>query len=188
MKRRLMGCVSVALVTIAVSACVLADPPATLPIVAEGPPSIEADVVPSTLNVLTQWPTSGGFVIPVYLIDPTKTIQWLAYTDYSAVPMASLPTAAVKSVGPNDGAAVRVVHAVVTEPVGPGCHTVEVIIAYSFTGFTPDPPSAIVSWFFAPSGDPDDCSPYEAGALADATFPGTASEAGVDVTVQDGAN
>jgi hypothetical protein len=175
MKRRLVAfALGTGLVGVAIGACVLADPPATLPVVAESPPAILAGVTPPP-GFLATWP--DRFYIPVSVLDPAQPLKWLAYEDYNpftsggtALPLDKAPVT-VSSEG--DGGVRTIVIAVLGPPTGPGCHTIEVVVASAFDDFVAtDPPGGVVvGWTYTRSGSPGDCMPFDAGAFADGTFP-----------------
>jgi hypothetical protein len=148
------------------SACVLADPPPTLPLVAELPPTITDSVVPSE-GLLLRWPAGDRFEIPVSLLDPSIKVHWIALVDG-----AFQRTGDNSQDSPND-AGVSTLNVTVSAPTGPGCHTVSIVVAYDFaTGSTvPDSQGGdSAEWYYNPNGT---CSGYDAGALNDASFPDT---------------
>ncbi len=168
----------------ALAACVLLDPPATLPIVQESPPYILSGVEPPE-GVLVRWPTE--FVIPIYVLDSAQSVQWLAFEDYN--PLATGPSGEPVfdkpyPVPPGDGGVELARITSLPAPTGPGCHTVAIVIADGFAGWTPVASSgAIVQWLYVPSGNPGECAAYDAGWLVDATFP---SDAKSDANSSDG--
>lgn len=176
---RLLGA---AAAVVAIDACVLADPAPTLPLVAQGPIVILNSVTPPQ-GILTEWPTR--FVVPLYVEDPSKSVQWLAFEDYTTDvtdPLFSPPV----TVNPQDGGVQFISASSIPRPGGPGCHTLEVVIAYSFSVFAPTDPStaAIAKWFYESPDSPGGCAAYDAGDLTDATFPDAALP---DATLADGA-
>ena len=155
----------------ACSGCVLADPAPTLPLVPDEPPVILVDSAIPSSQSFSVWPKT--FVVPVSLVDPSKPLLWNAYEDYSFV--NTVPTSS-GSILAGDGAAVRTIYIpTLPEPLGPGCHTVEVIVAYGFggpVGATPVAPGgAIVRWTFNRSAGLGDCTAIDAGYLEDGSFP-----------------
>jgi hypothetical protein len=179
MGRVVLGVGLALVVAMGAGSCIVADPAPTLPVVPTEPPNIELGSVVPVPGIITEWPDlSTGFEIPVYVTDSSQTLQWLAYLDYDPVfPSPTVPPVQVPSA---DGNAVRVVHAVIGEPIGSGCHTVEVVIASAFEFATPaSPGGAVVTWTYVPSGDPGQCAPY----LYDAGPP----DGGADAAKRDGA-
>ena len=167
-------------VAMGMGSCILADPAPTLPVVATDPPNIELLSVVPAPGIITEWPDlSTGFEIPVSVTDSTQNLYWLAYVDYD--PDVPSPTVPAVQVPAADGNAVRVVHATVPQPLGFGCHTVEVVIAYTFNGYTPTSAGAsVATWTFVPSGDLGQCGSY----LYDAGLP----DSGPDAAKRDGAS
>jgi len=158
----------------ALPGCVLADPTSTLPVVAELPPHIIGpSVVPPRDQVLTTWPTQ--FIVPVTVIDPSKAIYWLAFEDYSPVNATPLELGPIGPARVADGGDVvnLVIRGELSKPMGPGCHTVRIVVAYAFSsGNSPDSQGGDdVSWLFSGSGDVAGCEGYDAGALRDGSFP-----------------
>jgi len=185
---RLLG---TAAAVMALGGCVLADPAPTLPLVSELPLSIDTtSAYPPVANpaVFVTWP--DHFMIPVYETDPSQPLQWIAYEDYS--PLSLVPAHQPVHVDPQpfpadlDGGLVRTVVFSLLQPLGPGCHNVEIVVANSFSpGYTPDGPGggAAVSWTFTNGGNLTDCTTYDAGYLVDASFPDAAAP---DATIVEG--
>jgi hypothetical protein len=146
-----------------VDACVLADPPPTLPIVAELPPAITDSVVPAE-GLLLSWPEK--FVIPVSLLDPTRMVNWIALEDGVEVKGGKIAGASA-----SDGGVSTLLISSLPAPVGPGCHTVRIVVAYDFATNSTVPDSQggdSAEWYYNPNGS---CAGYDAGALNDASFP-----------------
>jgi hypothetical protein len=169
--------VGVAFLGAALGACVLADPPATLPPVEPGPPQIVVtSVVPASDATLVEWPNADTFVVPVYLPDPTREVLWRAFINYS--PVESNPVIYSNSQPANTANSESITTIDVTlgdRPIGLGCFTVTIVVAYGWSTnvSAPSAPDAeggsSVTWHYAPSGGV--CLGYDAGALNDATFP-----------------
>jgi hypothetical protein len=164
-----------AIVAASLSSCVLVDPPPTLPAVPELPPIVQSSNPPGP--VLTTWPTEG-FAITVYVSDDTAPIYTVAFEDYSDAKGVNeiLPRgSAVEWPAPpgNTSETRTIVIRDLSPPMGPGCHTLEIILANSFSGAQPNPPGGtVLSWLYVGSGSPLDCmSNYDAGAAADGAFP-----------------
>jgi hypothetical protein len=154
-----------------VAACVLADPPPTLPVVPEGRPAIITDSVTPPVGVITSWPTA--FFVPVTVLDPTQSLQWYAFEDFTSQSQWGTPSGYGPTY-PADGSTLFTVTARnVQVPVGPGCHRVAIVVAYAFgQGYVPEAPGGdLAEWLYAPSGDRGDCAGYDAGKLADGAFP-----------------
>jgi hypothetical protein len=161
------------------SACVLADPAPSLPIVQESAPTVLARVPPAQV-IAGDWP--DRFTIDVTVLDPAESLQWLAFVDF-------IPDVTIESSNPNnqpvnvpaslDGGPIQVVVAGIPRPLGPGCHTFNVVIAPGdmndpgFTGIVPVNAAyaASQSWVYTESGNPGACAAYDAGAFVDGTFP-----------------
>jgi len=174
MRRGLSHAVGVGGAAVALAACVLADPPATLPEVVEQPPFIlTGSVVPSTsVPVLTTWPTT--FVVPVYLIEPAD-LEWRAAIDYLPIQVDEVPIyapAGPVSASANSANGVTILGIPIPQPVGLGCSTVTIVAAYGFASSTTLAPDSrggsSVTWRYAPNGE---CQTYDASALAAVTFP-----------------
>jgi hypothetical protein len=167
--------VGVGFTGILLGACVLADPPATLPLVPTGPPVIQsASVVPSpNTPTLVEWPGGGTFVLPVLLPDPTRVVLWKAFINEA--PFVSNPGSTYAGMQPQNTANslnITTIDAPVGRPTGPGCFTVTIVVAYAWASDDPAAPDAeggsFARWYYTPNGA---CLGYDAGALADATFP-----------------
>jgi hypothetical protein len=175
MKRRPLACVAATgAVGVLLGGCVLADPPATLPVVEESVPSIQNDVVPPPGFIAT-WPKR--FIVPVFVLDPTQPLKWVAYVDYNSFTNGAIPLPINKAPVPvsddSDGGIRTVLITTLEQPTGPGCHTLKIVFGSEFQGFVPiDPPGGVVvGWTFTGSGTPGDCMPFDAGAFSDGTFP-----------------
>jgi len=159
----------------ALGACVLIDPPNTLPIVNDPAPAILTSSVEPPEGVLVKWPEE--FYIPVSVLDPAQSVQWEAFEDYTSLLTISgdLPVPGNGLVEPGDGGVQYVRITDLATPLGPGCHRVAVVIAYGFSGPTQatpvSPGGAMVQWLYVPSGNPGECAGYDAGWLVDASFP-----------------
>jgi hypothetical protein len=154
---------------VATAACVLADPPATLPEVPEGPPDIQTtSVLPSTSQVqLTIWPRD--FIIPVLLIEPAE-LEWRAAFNYSPLSASAAQIYSGVASGSDVDGIVTVSVPTLPAPLGPGCSTVTIVVAYGFVSETLTPDSrggSSVSWLYAPNGE---CPAYDASALANVRF------------------
>ena len=160
------------LLAVSAPACVLADPPATLPVVAdEGPVIITPSTTPAA-GLLLIWPPSETFIIPVQLQDPTRAIQWKVFLDYNAnnpsqTTYVAPGTTNADTVITQEGV-LELQISDVFPPLDPGCHTLTVVVAYGWlpgNANVPDPPGgSSVQWIYR-------CNLYDAGSLADATFP-----------------
>jgi hypothetical protein len=176
-------CVIAAALGAPVASCVLADPPATLPPVPNEPPDLGLAMASPQQGPISTWPdTVDGFVIPVYVGDPSQTIEWIAYVDPNPdlsvdTPISSKNGAPVPVLA-QDGGWVRLIRAVLPEPLEPGCHTIVIVVAYAFSQGTPipvfPPGPSMISWTFNNSADPFSCGSYDAGSLADAASSGDA--------------
>jgi hypothetical protein len=165
----------------AVAGCVLLDPPDTLPMVSDQPPSIVNTSVNPPAGVLAIWPDT--FYVPVNVYDPAQSLYWVAYIDNAITQHPGEQTPEVPAV---DGGVLRKITVrSLSQPIGPGCHTVEIVVASGFGGsFLPAAPGGdSVQWLYTGSGNPGDCTPYDAGWLVDGTFPDSGQK---DVTVHDG--
>lgn len=152
----------------ALGSCVLVDPPATLPVVPEEAPSVTASTTPPEGPLLV-WPRT--FIIPIRLVDTSRPLVWQAFIDYDP----NLPSTRNVGSGTILSSAVNLEGVVqlqiaLAAPVGLGCHTLTVIVAYGWSGNGAVPDStggAEVVWEYRPGGQ---CNGYDAGVLADASF------------------
>jgi len=170
--RRAIAFVAAILVVPAV-ACVIADPPAQIPVPPLTQPWIlSANVTPATNSILETWPRA--FVVPVYVDDPGATIEWRAFPDYDPFGTISFTQG---NVGPAsaDDAGIRNIEARLSPPVDPNaCHTLEILVALSFAeDHTPASPGGdSITWFYSPTGSLADCPVYDAGPVPDASDSG----------------
>jgi hypothetical protein len=170
--RRAIAFVAAILVVPAV-ACVIADPPAQIPVPPLTQPWIlSANVTPATNSILETWPRA--FVVPVYVDDPGATIEWRAFPDYDPFGTISFTQG---NVGPAsaDDAGIRNIEARLSPPVDPNaCHTLEILVALGFTeDHTPASPGGdSITWFYSPTGSLADCPVYDAGPVPDASDSG----------------
>jgi hypothetical protein len=164
-----------------VASCVLADPPPTLPPVPNEPPDLGLAAAVPQQGPIATWPdTVDGFLVPVYVGDPSQSVEWVAYLDPNPYVGVDIPISSNKNGTPApllaaDGGWVRLIRAVLPEPVDPGCHTILIVVAYAFNPgpgekLTPvsPPGGSTISWTFNNSGDPLSCGSYDAGSLTDA--------------------
>ncbi len=164
---------------VALSACILADPPAGLPALPTMRPTIvHGAVVPSAARILGRLPEQ--FQVPVELLDPAVTFEWRVFVDYD--PLA--PSNAVFA-GTNEKDPLRPLERIRTVPFGnpiatadpslQACHVIEFLVAYSFEGTSSHTPGSTggdtIAWFYNPAGDLAGCPQYDAGAFADAGVP-----------------
>jgi hypothetical protein len=177
MKLWLFGAVAAAFVA-PVASCVLADPPPTLPPVPNEPPNLGLATASPQQGPISTWPdTVDGFLVPVYVGDPSQTVEWIAYIDPNPYLSLDIPISPKPALVPaEDGGWVRLIRAVLPEPLEPGCHTIVVVVAYAFNQGTDTPVyppgGSLISWTFNNSSDPLSCGSYDAGALTDAVSGG----------------
>jgi len=179
----LLGLVGAGLTSVAIGACVLVDPPATLPAVTQTPPVITSVSPPE--GPLVTWP--AGFTINVGSVTPGDTVEVKAFLDYDysvnpanpANPANQATWAPLQISAPADASGeVHVLLRDIGAPPGPGCHTLTVVVAYAFAQADPSIPNEDPSaggvggdsdaWSYAPvSGY---CFDYDAGSLLDGTI------------------
>ncbi len=150
-------------------ACVLADPPASVPATPLVPPEIDHElVVPPVTSILMAWPVEGEFDVPILVLDPSSTIEWRAFIDYD--PIAGSSFVAQGEIGPGqaaDDAGERLLTAHIAPPADlNACHTLEILVAFGFDeNHTPDSVGGdSVTWFYSPTGSLEGCPIFEAGA------------------------
>jgi hypothetical protein len=169
--RRAIGIVVTTLV-VPVVACVLADPPASVPPTPLAPPEIDHElVVPPVTSILAAWP--GEFDVPILVLDPSVTVEWEAFLDYDPLGNhgGQLPYVPLGEVGPGqdvDDAGERMLVANIPAPPDlTTCHTLEIIVAFGFENHAPNSVGGdSVTWFYSPTGSLDGCPifDFEAGA------------------------
>jgi len=157
--------VAVALGLGGVAACVLADPPAALPVAPIEAPEIEhQSVQPPIGDILTTWPTQ--IFVPVAADSRESSLDWQWLIDQEVI------------LSPPRGQDIEADGGVMIDflPQPPlsldECHTLEVRVAYpDLTG------GDNVVWFYTPTGNFENCPVFDAGPL-DAGTDGDASDAG----------
>jgi hypothetical protein len=162
--------------------CVLADPPPTLPTIAEHAPYVDtSEVVPSPGAFLTSWPTY--FWVPVELFDPTQSVFWQMSVD--ATPFANAGTGGVDltplggPLAPDGGDMVTLPVTYPAPLLAPGCHVIKLVVMFQVNGLPDTNPSdqSVLYWYFDPNGPSSLCGSYDAGSLNDGSLP-DAGEAG----------
>ena len=178
-----------ALLIVVQDGCILAQPSGELPTIPETRPTIlHASTVPSETSVVTRWPQSDEFVVPVELVDPTVRIEYAAFVDYDELTGDGLQGPAQDSnfLAANTVDRTRTLTVVIPQPDDLGrCHKVEVVVALRLSStddgkhaHTPaEPGGDIATWFYNPSGDLNGCPALDAGIDA-ALDAGDASEGG----------
>jgi hypothetical protein len=140
----------------ALGACLLADPPADLPVLPIEPPAIEtANVTPSVPSLLQTWPSE--FDLPV-VADPSESeLEWEVLIDHIVVDGPN-PVSI-----PEDGG-VFLSSIPVPFPLSSlaECHTLEIFVFYENDTSAEDS----VVWFYSPTGNFDDCPVWDAGVDA----------------------
>ncbi len=166
----------------ALAACILADPPAELPVTPSQAPQIQSMSVVPALPIIYAWPTE--FDIPV-LVSGGATVEWRIFADFTNLLDEG------EQAGGNDDAGVRLIQSSASPPVPDGasqCHLIEFLVAFHFTGQdnrTPDLGSS-VAWLYDPSGAFDGCPQYDAGSWVDGSFPPDTAADGPIIVVGDG--
>lgn len=156
---------------VAVTACIIAEPPSDPPrLPLTRPTIVRGSVVPPASNIIGRWPDK--FIVPVELSDPNVTFEYAVWIDFNPatgdqglVDFRSSPFAQENTTG-----RVRRLEIPIAEPSADRCHVVEVLVALSFVGergigaHAPSPPGGdIVSWIYNPSGDTSGCPLLDAG-------------------------
>ena len=153
--------------SVAVAACVLAEPVGALPRNAVSRPTIvRASVVPNAGAILSSFPTV--FLVPVELSDPTSTFQYAAFVDFdptSELSLALLDTSTFEV--SNLKGKTRVLEVPVPPPTSlDECHVIEIVVALELDGtsasaaHTPrqgGPGGDSVSWLYSPGGNLAGC-------------------------------
>jgi len=157
---------------LALGACVLAEPPTTLPTLPDLRPTIvRGSVVPTASAVLLTWPET--FIVPVELIDPRATIVYATFVDFNAVANTGFDTQASSQYEESTtNGNIRLLRIPISVPSSDKCHLVEIVVAKNLntssatTAHAPlEPGGDIVSWFYNPSGDLDGCPSVDAGIM-----------------------
>jgi hypothetical protein len=150
-------------VLVCAGACILADPPAEVPVPPIQHPEIERElVVPPVTEILRTWPIE--FDVPINAFDGVSSIQWEAFLDYD---VSQTPeNSGTLDPDPAKEAGLRLLTARLPAPVRvDDCHTLEILVARSFV--QPHVPDAYgadsVTWLYSPTGSLDGCAFYDAG-------------------------
>ncbi len=185
--RRRSGIAAFAAVALAVTSCIIAEPPtdsARLPVAR--PTIIHGSVVPPASAVLGRFPTT--FIVPVELFDPTATFEYAAWIDFNPATGEGLEFWSTSEfTQANTQGRVRTLEIPLRAPPDDRCHVIEVIVALRLAGQSGtgahaalDPGGDIVTWHYNPSGDVAGCPALDAGI--DAAVP----DAGADADAGDG--
>lgn len=145
-------------------ACVLADPPAALPIPPLQPVVIlRLDVQPPITSFLDTIPSE--FQVPVTADPQEKTLDWRYFID--GILVLTQKVDITLDGGPT------LLHVPSRSPVTEECHTLEIVVSY--TGSTQSGDS--VTWFYSPTRSFATCPIFDAGP-GDAVANGGADAAG----------
>lgn len=187
MMRRRLGIGVFAAVALAVTSCIIAEPPtdaARLPVAR--PTIVRGSVVPPASSVLGRFPST--FIVPVELFDPTATFEYAAWIDFNPATGEGLEFFSTSEFQQaNTQGRVRTLEIPLRAPPDDRCHVVEVIVALRLAGQSGtgahaalDPGGDIVTWFYNPAGDVAGCPVLDAGIGT------TPADASVDVDAGDG--
>jgi hypothetical protein len=152
-------------VGLAGAACVIADPPAEIPVPPLAPPEILDDLVVPPPPLLQAWPLE--FKIPIYVPDPSSSVEYHVFLDYD--PIARPGFYANGSLDPDpadDDGGVRILTRSFPEPADlNACHTLQVLVALTFIeDHTPDSVGGdSITWIYSPTNNLMDCPVYDAG-------------------------
>lgn len=169
-----------------VGACVIAEPPTDVPTAPSVRPTIDrASVVPPSSAVLTSWP--DRFYVPVRLSDPRETFFVAYFVDFDASGGGNFSVEVSTPVTGNNGS-VRTLTVLINQPVGPGCHVVEVFVARQLADQTLNDSRGVhtpadplndgdsIVWYFNPDGDSAGCPTVDPNLL----LPEGGAEAGAE--------
>jgi hypothetical protein len=185
------ACALAALVSAVASAvaCIVAPPPDLAPQPVGRPTILHDSVSPPADQILTeaQIPDAGTltFLVPVDLVDPSKTFSWEVFIDYD--PYASTAPVLYGQVQPTPGSVdggITIVPFSLDFEQAPldttYCHRIEFLVAYNFSAFhTPDSLGGdSLTWLYNGAGGVNGCPPFDASALGDSGVPLT--DAGPD--------
>lgn len=173
-------------------ACILASDGGDLRRVpATRPTIVHASLVPTTNAVLTQFPDSGTFLVPVELSDPTVTFFYAAFIDYNPFTGEGLvdyprdDRFVPGNTQPGSNGRIRNVEVNIPLPADLwSCHKIEIVVALSLSSggtnnaHTPNEPGGdIATWFYNPNGY-GACPSLDAGIDASVDAGAEAGEGG----------
>jgi hypothetical protein len=169
--------------------CIIADPPADLPKYPPIRPTIvKGSVVPPTDKIVL--PPLPTFVVPVELVDPNVTFAWNVFVDFDPIanPLPVTGDVALPDPATLDGGVRAISFSLADVPEPTRCHTIEFLVARSFSSASPHTPNApggdSVSWFYNPSGSIDGCPTYDAGSFDASSVVNERADASVDAAGQ----
>jgi hypothetical protein len=153
-----------------IAACVVADPPTTLPQIPERRPTIlHASVFPPSGSIISTWPPDSTFIVPVELSSSRSPVGYAVFIDYNPLtPGQGLDGVAV-NLDPDQTqeGLIRKLEIPITRPPLDGCHRIEVVVGLRILAelphSPPDPGGDIVHWIFNPAGDLAGCPTVDAG-------------------------
>jgi hypothetical protein len=169
-------------------ACIVAPPPDLPPQPVIRPTILHDSAYPLPDQILTAADIPDGgtltFLVPVELVDPTRTFSWELFVDYD--PYAATTPLLFGQVQPTpgsvDGGTIVVPFALNfgEAPLDMAyCHRIQFLVAYTFSAsHTPDSLGGdSVTWLYNGAGGVNGCPPFDAG-LGDSGVPLT--DAGPD--------
>jgi hypothetical protein len=180
-RRRVGAAISACALPLVVSAaaCLVAPPPDLTPQPVSRPTILHDSAWPPADRILTaaDLPDGGSltFLVPVELVDPSKTFSWELFVDYN--PYASNGPFIFGQVQPTPGSVDGGTIVVGFElPFGeapldtPYCHRIEFLVAYTFSAsHTPDSIGGdSLTWLYNGAGGVNGCPPpFDASVLGD---------------------
>jgi hypothetical protein len=167
-----LGAALVLVLVRATVSCILADPPAELPVPPGQPPFIQKTAVQPPQGLLIEWPAT--LVVPVLFSAPPTSTSSNAYNYLLQVDSMERGT------GTSDGGAFGIVLLEVDTGMAPPhdqCHVVEFDVS-NLSG------TDSVVWTYAPNADFGSCGVFDAGPFGDAAF--FDADAKVTIPVFDG--
>lgn len=166
-----LGALALVASTLALGACLLADPGGDLPRIPRRRPFVvQSGLVPTASAVLGTFPEK--VIVPVELADPTDDVEYSAFLDYNSLTGQTLLLRERSTFErSNVASGLRVLEVPLTPPADlDRCHTIEVVVALRLSGadgkaaHTPaDPGGDSVTWFYSPTGDLAGCPSVDAG-------------------------
>jgi hypothetical protein len=167
------------------AACIVAPPPDLPPQPQSRPTILHDSAWPPADQILTAaaLPDGGSltFLVPVELIDPSKTFSWELFVDYDPYALyANNGPVQVGGVQPTPGSVDGGTTVVAFElnfdeaPLnGAYCHRIEFLVAYTFSAFhVPDSLGGdSLTWLYNGAGGVNGCPPFDASALGDTGYP-----------------
>lgn len=182
MRVRVIGtCVAAACIAVLAASCLIAEAPAELPRLPQGRPVVVSTDPPAGI-VVGSLPQE--FVVVVELIDPSQTFAWAAFLDYRydqreqglQVERWEKQTGGTSSPESGGGNVRTITFSFGPLPDAARCHSIRFVAAFDMANFRVGVPAAgsgsdSVTWLYNPNGEFGGCPSFDAGGIADGSFP-----------------